>query len=116
MGRRGDAGFMRIFGNWLVLPGTKLQGGGVHTVPLTCRSWSVVKDVAEVGIAPTAFDLDSMHTMAQIRFRCKLFSGYGCRKARPAAAGVKLGFREVERLAAAHTQIDARRSVVMILA
>jgi len=103
MGWHGDAELIRTLAKLLVLPSTKLQGGGVHTVPLACRSGSVIKDVAQVGIAPTAFDLDSTHPVIQVGFRCEFFIGYGSRKARPAAAGVKLGFRRVERLAAAHT-------------
>ena len=39
--------------------GLKLQCRGIHAVPQTGRLWAVVKDVAEMAVTSSAFDLGS---------------------------------------------------------
>src|SRR5262249_42194654 len=81
---------------------------GGHAVAEAGRPRAVGEDVPEVGVAAAAEDLGPLHEEAPVVLG---LDGLGCDRlgeARPAGAGLELGLRREERLAAADARVGAR--------
>src|SRR3972149_9872372 len=86
---------------------SELEGGGIYAVAQSCGLWPVLKDVAEVGIAPAAHRLHSPHGEAVVHFGLDALLGARGPEAWPPGAGVELGVRTEQVAAAADALIDS---------
>src|SRR5881396_545886 len=92
----------------------ELESGGIDAVAHSCRLRSVIEDVAEVGIAPAARQLGSLHDQAVVGPCLDVLPGDGLPEARPAGPGLELGVRREQVVAAADALVDPLLVVVPV--
>src|SRR6185369_2988119 len=88
----------------------------IDAVAQAGRAGAVGEDVAEMAVAFRAQYLGADHAVADIALLVDMAVHGGRGEARPAAAGIELGIRFEQRLAAAGAGIGARAVLVLILA
>ena len=91
------------------------KSGRVHTVALMGRRRPVVKDVAQVGVAPPAEHLGSAHEEPGVEICAYIQVRYGFCETRPARPGLELCLRGEEVVAATDAEIQAVLLAVMVL-
>jgi hypothetical protein len=70
--------------------GNKIQGDHIDAIPETRRGRTIVKDMAEMGIAPGAKNLCPSHPVAYVFTEKDILLGDGSPEARPSGVGVEL--------------------------
>jgi len=83
------------------------EGGGVHAVAEASWFGTVVKHVAEVGVAFGAGDRGAEHAESGVTDLGYVFFGYGSPEAGPSGTGVKFGSGVEERVIATDAAVDA---------
>src|SRR6266566_4875313 len=101
---------------WGDLSSLKRQGRGVDAVPQPGGLGPVVEDMAQVGTAVGALDLDPSHEQASVLLFPNVFLLDRFPETRPPRPRVEFGLRGKERLSADDASVEARLVVVPVFA
>src|SRR5262249_42529126 len=99
-----------------LLLGDEAQRHRVHAVAQAGRRRAVVEDVAEVRAAAAALDLDAREAEQVVLLGVDQLLAQRRPEARPAGAGVELGGRREQRVAAGDADVGADALEVLVLA
>lgn len=90
----------------------KIKYHGVYAIAQTGRGRAVFEDVAKVGVAPSAVDLGSFHSMANVGIIDQAFFGEGFKEAGPSTGAVKFSITIKKGVAAGCAVIGAAFFVI----
>src|ERR1017187_6942185 len=99
-----------------LLTAGKIQRSRVDAVTQAGGVRAILEHMAEMGAAARTVDFGARHAMGLIHMRVHPLGRHGQPEARPARAGVVLGIRAEQLLAAAHAGIDTRLLVIGVRA
>jgi len=98
------------------LVGLEIERCGVHAVSLPCRLRAVREQMPQMRVTTGAQDLDPLHSMGRVRFRCDIFVVYRHEKAGPSGARFEFSLRAKQFSAAGGTAVQTILVIVPILA
>ena len=92
--------------------GFEFQRQGINAVPFSGRLRPIIKDVAEVGVTPTAHHFHPPHAQGHIILRFYIRTRGRIPETGPARAAIELGIGLEEFLPAIYTDVHARSIIV----